>query len=98
VDLLKDKIHRAQGRIQDLEMERNDTLARVVRLESHKDETDEHMRTLTGLVYEVSRSYLELFWLFLTIGFQLQATCHLQGDGSVDRPYELLENAWGGRS
>jgi len=40
VDLLKDKIHRAQGRIQDLEMERNDTLARVARLESHKDEID----------------------------------------------------------
>jgi len=98
VDLLKDKIHRAQGRIQDLEMEWNDTLVRVSRLESHKDETDEHMRTLTGLVYEVSWSYLELFWLFLTIGFQLQATRHLQGDGSVDRPYELLENAWGGRS
>jgi len=98
VDLLKDKIHRAQGRIQDLEMERNDTLARVARLESHKDETDEHMRTLTRLVYKVSRSYLELFWLFLTIGFQLQATRHLQGDGSVDRPYELLEDTWGGRS
>jgi len=79
-------------------MERNDTLARVARLESHKDETDERMRALTGLVYEVSRSYLELFWLFLTIGFQLQATCHLQGDGSVDCPYELLEDAWGGRS
>jgi len=79
-------------------MERNDTLARVARLESHKDETDERMRALTGLVYEVSQSYLELFWLFLTIGFQLQATHHLQGDGSVDRPYELLEDAWGGRS
>jgi len=79
-------------------MERNDTRARVARLESHKDETDERMRTLTGLVYEVSRLYLELFWLFLTIGFQLQATRHLQGDGSVDRPYELLEDAWGGRS
>jgi len=79
-------------------MERNDTRARVARLESHKDETDERMRTLTGLVYEVSRSYLEPFWLFLTIGFQLQATCHLQGDGSVARPYELLEDAWGGRS
>ena len=62
-------------------------------LESHKDETDERMRALTGLVYEVSWSYLELFWLFLTIGFQLQATRHLQGDGSVDRPYELLEDA-----
>jgi len=98
LDLLKDKIHRAQGRIQDLEMECNDTRARVAHLESHKDETDERMRTLTGLVYEVSRSYLELFWLFLTIGFQLQATRHLQGDGSVDRPYELLEDAWGGRS
>jgi len=98
LDLLKDKIHRAQGRIQDLEMERNDTWARVARLESHKDETDECMRTLTSLVYEVSQSYLELFWLFLTIGFQLQATRHLQGDGSVDRPYELLEDAWGGRS
>jgi len=56
------------------------------------------MRALTGLVYEVSQSYLELFWLFLTIGFQLQATCHLQGDGSVDCPYELLEDAWGGQS
>jgi len=98
LDLLKDKIHKAQGRIQDLEMERNDTLVQVARLESHKDETDERMRALTGLVYEVSRSYLELFWLFLTIGFQFQATCHLQGDGSVDRPYELLENAWGGQS
>jgi len=98
VDLLKDKIHRAQGRIQDLEMERNDTLARVAHLESHKDKTDERMRTLTGLVYEVSRLYLELFWLFLTIGFQLQATRHLQGDGSVDCPYKLLEGAWGGRS
>ena len=81
-----------------MEMERNDTLARVARLESHKDETDERMRALTGLVYEVSWSYLELFWLFLTIGFQLQANRLLQGDGSVDRPYELLENAWGGRS
>ena len=81
-----------------MEMERNDTLARVARLESHKDETDERMRTLTGLVYKVSRLYLELSWLFLTIGSQLQASCHLQGDGSVDRPYELLEDAWDGRS
>jgi len=96
LDLLKDKIHRAQGRIQDLEMERNDTLARVACLESHKDETDECMKALTGLVYKVSRSYLELFWLFLMIGFQLQATRHLQGDGSVDCPYKLLEDAWGG--
>jgi len=95
LDLLKDKIHRAQGQIQDLEMERNNILARVARLESHKDETDERMRTLTGLVYEVSQSYLELF---LTVGFQLQATRHLQGDGSVDCPYKLLEDAWGGRS
>jgi len=98
LDLLKDKIYRAQGRIQDLEMEQNDTRVRVARLESHKNETDERMRALTGLVYKVSRSYLELSWLFLTIGFQLQASCHLQGDGSVDRPYELLEDAWSGQS
>ena len=98
LDLLKDKIYRAQGRIQDLELERNDTWVRVVHLESHKNETDERMRALTGFVYEVSRLYLELSWLFLTIGFQLQASCHLQGDGSVDRPYELLEDAWGGQS
>jgi len=96
LDLLKDKIHRAQGRIQDLKMEWNDTLARVACLESHKDETDERMRALTGLVYKVSQPYLELFWLFLTIGFQFQATHHLQGDGSVDCPYKLLEDAWGG--
>jgi len=61
LDFLKDKIHRAQGRIQDLEMERNDTRVRVARLESHKDETDERMRTLTGLVYEVSRVELGKF-------------------------------------
>jgi len=79
-------------------MERNDTLAWVACLESHKDETDERMRALTGLVYKVSRSYLELFWLFLTIGFQFQATRHLQGEGLVDCPYELLEDAWGGQS
>jgi len=81
-----------------LELEQNDTRAWVASLESHKNETDEHMRALTGLVYKVSRSYLELSWLFLTIGFQLQASCHLQGDGSVDHPYELLEDAWGGHS
>ena len=98
MDLLKDKVYRAQGRIQDLELERYDTRARVASLESHKNETDEHMRALTGLVYEVSRSYLELSWLFLTIGFQIQGSCHFQGDGSVDCPYELLEGAWGGRS
>ena len=56
------------------------------------------MRALTGLVYKVSRLYLELSWLFLMIGFQLQASRHLQGDGSVDCPYELLEDTWGGRS
>jgi len=95
LDLLKDKIYRVQGRIQDLEMERNDTRVRVARLESHKSKTNEHMRTLTGLVYEVSQSYLELSWLFLTIGFQLQASRHLQGEGSVDCPYELLEDTWG---
>jgi len=98
LDLLKDKIYRAQGRIQDLELERNNTQARVARLESHQNETDEHMRALTGLVYKVSQLYLELSWLFLTIGFQIQVSRHLQGDGSVDRPYELLEDAWGGRS
>jgi len=98
LDLLKDKIYRAQGRIQDLELERNNTRAWVARLESHKNKTDERMRALTRLVYKVSWSYLELSWLFLTIGFQLQASCHLQGDGSVDRPYELLEDAWGGCS
>jgi len=98
LDLLKDKVYRAQGRIQDLELEQNNTRARVASLESHKNETDERMRALTGLVYKVSRSYLELSWLFLTIGFQLQASCHLQGDGSVDCPYELLEDAWGGCS
>ena len=53
---------------------------------------------LTGLVYEVSRSYLELLCLFLMINFQLQASCHLQGDGLVDHPYELLEDAWGAHS
>jgi len=79
-------------------LEWNDTQVRVARLESHKNETDERMRALTGLVYEVSRSYLELSWRFLMIGFQLQASRHLQGDGSVDRPYELLEDAWGGCS
>jgi len=79
-------------------MEWNDTQVRMVSLEGHKNETDERMRALTGLVYEVSQSYLELSWLFLTMGFQLQASCHLQGDGSVDRPYELLEDAWGGCS
>ena len=87
-----------QGRIQDLELERYDIRVQVASLESHKNETDERVRALTGLVYEVSRSYLELSWLFLTIGFQLQASCHLQGDGLVDRPYELLEDAWGGCS
>jgi len=76
----------------------NHLQVRVACLESHKNETDERMRALTGLVYKVSRSYLELSWLFLTIGFQLQASRHLQGDGSVDRPYELLEDTWGGRS
>jgi len=81
-----------------LELERYDIRVQVASLESHKNETDEHVRALTGLVYEVSRSYLELSWLFLTIGFQLQASRHLQGDGSVDRPYKLLEDAWGGRS
>jgi len=54
LDLLKDKVYRAQGRIQDLELEWNDTRARVASLESHKNETDERMRALTGLVYEVS--------------------------------------------
>jgi len=77
--------------------EKKGKLAKIM-TESHKDETNERMRALTDLVYEVSRSYLELVWLFLMIGFQLQATCHLQGDGSVDCPYELLEDAWGGRS
>jgi len=96
LNLLKDKIYRVQGRIQDLELERNDTWAQVARLESHKNKTDERMRALTGLVYEVSQSYLEHSWLFLTIRFQLQASCHLQGDGSVDHPYKLLEDAWGG--
>ena len=81
-----------------MELERNNTQARVASLESHNNETDERMRALTGLVYKVSRSYLGLSWLFLTIGFQIQASRHLQGDGSVDRPYELLEDAWGGRS
>ena len=38
------------------------------------------------------------FGSFLMIGFQLQVSCHLQGDGSVDHPYELLEDVWGIRS
>jgi len=81
-----------------LELERYDTRVWVASLESHKNKTDKRMRALTRLVYEVSQLYLELSWLFLTIGFQLQASHHLQGDGSVDCPYELLEDTWGGHS
>jgi len=32
------------------------------------------------------------------ISFQLQVSCHLQGDGSVEHPYELLEDTWGAHS
>jgi len=51
---MKEKVYMAQGRIQDLEMERNNTRARIASLESHKNEMDEWMQVLTGLVYEVS--------------------------------------------
>jgi len=63
LDLIKEKVYTAQGRIQDLEMERNANQASIACLKSHQNKTNERMRVLTGLVYEVSQSYLELLWL-----------------------------------
>jgi uncharacterized coiled-coil DUF342 family protein len=54
-------MYAAQGRIQDLEEERNHLRQRVSSLESHKEETDDRFRVVFDLIHKVrSRSFFLL--------------------------------------